>query len=86
MPYTSWHGHMFSFLDAEGHLGLRLPLAAREEFMLRHDTQLCMAHGRVLKEYVFVPDQVFENFDLIRTYFAVSFGYVGQLKPKSSTK
>lgn len=25
MPYTSWNGHMFSFLDKDGNLGLRLP-------------------------------------------------------------
>lgn len=86
MPYTSWQGHMFSFLDAEGHLGLRLPAPEREEFILQHHTRLCVAHGKVLKEYVFVPDQVFKNLALIKTYFAVSFDYVRTLKPKSAPK
>lgn len=26
IPYTSWNGHMFSFIAPDGSLGIRLPL------------------------------------------------------------
>src|SRR5262245_33464575 len=58
MPYTSCNGNMFSFLSPEGVLGLRLPAAAREAFLAKYRTRLCEAHGRVLAEYVEVPDEL----------------------------
>ncbi len=60
MPYTSCNGHMFSFLDKEGNLGLRLPESERNEFIHEHKTKLCEAYGTILKEYVLVPESLFK--------------------------
>jgi hypothetical protein len=86
MPYTSHNGHMFSFLDKEGKLGLRLPAKERDEFIAKYKTKLCEAHGTVLKEYVLVPDSVFKKTAEIKKYFAISFHYVKNLKPKKTKK
>ncbi|MBK7637921.1 MAG: hypothetical protein IPJ13_29315 [Saprospiraceae bacterium] len=40
MPYTSLNEHMFSFLDKEGKLGLRLPKQERDEFIAKYKTKL----------------------------------------------
>lgn len=61
MPYTSINAHMFSFLDKDGSLGLRLPEMERAEFISKYNTQLCEAHGSLLKEYVLVPDDLFKK-------------------------
>ncbi len=86
MPYTSLNGHMFSFLSPEGKLGLRLPAEAREAFLETYDTQLMEQYGRVMKEYVVVPDPLLGDTDELKKHFHVSYSYVGSLKPKSTKK
>ncbi len=86
MPYTSHNGHMFSFLDKEGNLGLRLPAEERDTFILKYKTTLCEAHGTVLKEYVLVPVSLFKKAKEMETYFSMSFAYVSNLKPKPVKK
>ncbi len=83
MPYTSINGHMFSFLDKTGALGLRLPKDIREDFLKKYNTSLCEAYGTILKEYVLVPEKLFENTKELKKYFEISFEYVKNLKPKS---
>ena len=82
MPYTSCNGHMFSFLDKDGNLGLRLAASERNEFINKYKTKLCEAHGTVLKEYVLVPENLFKKTNEIKAYFSISFAYVSNLKPK----
>ena len=60
MPYTSVNGNMFSYLQ-DGHLVLRLPAEERAAFLDRHDTRLHETHGLVQKEYVDVPDALFDD-------------------------
>jgi len=86
MPYTSVNGNMFSFLDSEGRLGLRLPEVERESFMKKHHTELCQAHGTILKEYVLVPEAVFRDARKMKTYFASSYEYARSLKEKATTR
>ena len=86
MPYTSRNGHMFSFLDPEGQLSLRLPEAEREAFLAEHDTRLSEQHGRVMKEYVVVPESVFDRPAILEAAFAVSIAYIRTLKPKPTRR
>jgi hypothetical protein len=82
LPYTSVNGHMFTFLSAEGVLGVRLPTDKREEFLAQWETKLFVAHGAVLKEYVVVPDRLFRNTGEVLKYMDLSYQYVVGLKPK----
>ena len=82
LPYTSVNGHMFTFLSADGSLGLRLPTGEREEFLRRWDTSLFVAHGAVLKEYVVVPDRLFHNTGELLKYLDISYQYAVSLTPK----
>jgi len=86
MPYTSHNGHMFSFLDKDGKLGLRLSADERETFISKFKTSLCKAHGTVLKEYVEVPDKILKDTKTLKVYFQKSFNYVDTLKPKATKK
>ena len=86
MPYTSLNGHIFSFLTKEGMLALRLPKDDRESFIKQYDTELCVQYGRVMKEYVVVPDELLERTDHLKEYFDISFEYIGSLKPKPTKK
>ncbi|HYD22252.1 MAG TPA: hypothetical protein VEB40_12305 [Flavipsychrobacter sp.] len=86
MPYTSFNGHMFSFLAKDGSLALRLPAEERDEFIVKHKASLCEAHGTVLKEYVAVPEKLFKKKDQMKDYFRISLNYVKSLKPKPTKK
>ena len=86
MPYTSMNGHMFCFLTKAGTLALRLPADEREAFLRKYKTQLCVQHGRVMQEYVDVPDALFKQTRELQAYFNSSVAYVGSLKPKPTTR
>lgn len=86
MPYTSVNGHMFSFLTTTGTLALRLPAGAREAFLEKHETSLCVQHGRVMKEYVEVPDALLKQTKKLQAYFDQSYAYVASLAPKPTTR
>ena len=86
VPYTSWNGHMFSYLTSDGTLALRLPAEARAEFLERYHTGLVEAYGVVQKEYVVVPDELFKNTQELKSFFRLSYDYVKAMKPKPSKK
>jgi hypothetical protein len=86
MPYTSVNGHMFSFLTPTGTLALRLPDDARDEFLKKHKSKLCEQHGKVLAEYVEVPDSLLRKTQTLKPYFDRSYAYVSSLKPKPTKK
>ena len=86
VPYTSLNGHMFSYLAKDGKLALRLPDEAREAFLKKYKAKLCEAYGRVQPEYVEVPDALLAATGELKKYFAISYEYVGSLKPKTTAK
>lgn len=82
MPYTSLNGHMFSFLDKEGNLSIRLNEKEREAFLKKHNSKLSEQHGRIMKEYVLVPGSIAKDASKLTKYLQLSFEYVSTLKPK----
>lgn len=86
MPYTSVNGHMFSFLSKDGKMGLRLSINDREDFIQTFDTQLMEQHGRIMKEYVSVPDTLLNDVEKLSKYLEKSFNYTAALKPKPMKK
>ena len=86
MPYTSVNGHMFSILDKEGHLGLRLPEKERKQFMEAHGASLHEAYGAVMREYVRVPDEMLADTEALKVYLEISYEYTKGLKPKATKR
>jgi hypothetical protein len=82
VPYTSFNGHMFSYFEKDGSFGLRLPEKDREEFLKKYRTTLFISYGIVKKEFVLVPDKIFEDFSEFKPWFDRSFKYVKSLKAK----
>ena len=66
MPYTSLNGHMFSFLNSDGLLALRLPEGKRENFLAEYQASLCVSYGTVMKDWVSVPEELFQNTQELR--------------------
>jgi len=85
-PYTSVNGHMFTFLSKDGIMGLRLSKIDREHFISKFNSHLMEQHGRIMKEYVSVPNTLLNDIDQLSEYFQKSFNYVSELKPKPTKK
>lgn len=81
-PYTSLNGHMFTYLDQTGTLGLRLPKDEVETFLKKYKTMLFKSYGVVKKDYVTVPDALLKNTRELEKYLQISYDYVKTLKPK----
>lgn len=81
-PYTSVNGHMYSFLDRNGSVGLRLSPDDRAEFLERFDSRIAEQYGAQMKEYVVVPDHLLERSDELLGWLERSFDWVSSLKPK----
>src|SRR5882762_8461517 len=81
-PYTSVNGHMFTYLDQTGTLGIRLPKDAVEAFLKKYKTTLFESYGVVKKDYVTVPEKLLENTKELKKYLEMSYAYAKTLKPK----
>jgi TfoX/Sxy family transcriptional regulator of competence genes len=86
MPYTSYQGHMFSFINDEGVVALRLPKNEKELFLKQYKTSLMVAHGTTLQEYVRIPENVLQKTEELKKYLILSLDYVRSLKPKTTRK
>jgi hypothetical protein len=81
-PYTSLNGHMFSYLDQTGTMGLRLPKDEVDAFLKKYKASLFESYGVVKKDYVTVPDSLLRKTEELKRYLKISYEYVKTLKPK----
>ena len=86
VPYTSHGGHMFSYLNGEGRMALKLAPDERQAFLERYQTTLFHAYGIVQKEFVTVPDDLLLDTEALTPYLIASFEYTKTLKPKPTKK
>ena len=86
MPYTSLNGNMFSLLNKDGVLLLRLSDEDREAFVAKYKTKPVIMYGTVMPEYVAVPDELLAKTAQLKKYFDASFEYVSSLRAKPTTK
>lgn len=82
MPYTSANGHMFSQLNKDGQLGLRLSEGDGEQFKRDHDSDIFKSHGAVMHGYVLIPEDMLHNVERLSLYLDKGFDYVMSLEPK----
>ena len=85
-PYTARNGHMFSFLDAQGTMALRLSDELRDEFLAQYDSGPVIQYGSVMRGYVSVPDDLLRSTKALGEWFARSHTWIGTLEPKPTKK
>jgi hypothetical protein len=81
-PYTSANGHMFTYLDQTGTLGIRLPAAEAERFLTKYATTPFVSYGVVKKDWVTVPEALLSNTEELKPYLNMSYEFTRTLKPK----
>jgi len=85
-PYTSRNGHMFSFLDVEGAMALRLSDEQADEFLSRYDSGPVIQYGSVMRGYVSVPDDLLSDTGELGSWFEKAYVWIGTLEPKATKK
>ena len=81
-PYTSVNGHMFTYLDQTGTMGIRLPKDDLDAFLKKFKTTLFESYGAVKKDWASVPDTLLTKTKELKKYLDVSYEYTKALKPK----
>lgn len=81
-PYTSRNGHMFSFLDRDGTMALRLSKKLIEEYGQQFTTDPVVQYGSVMRGYVAIDDELFEDVAALTEWFDRSYDWIGTLDPK----
>ena len=82
MPYTSANGYMFSLLNKDGELGIRLSKESQQKFMDEHDTTIFKSYGAVMRGYVLIPENMLDDLDFLSKYLEEGYQYVMSLPPK----
>jgi hypothetical protein len=86
MPYTAANTHMFSLLNKEGELGIRLSKESQEKFKKDHTSTIYKSYGAVMRDYVLVPDAMLNDLKLLSKYLDESYEYVMSLKANPRKK
>lgn len=81
-PYTSRNGHMFSFLDPQGEMALRLPDDLAEEFLSKYESGPVTQYGSLMRGYVSIPDDLLSDSEELVSWFKRSHEWIGTLEPK----
>ena len=82
MPYTSANGHMFSLLNKNGEVGFRYSKEIQEKYIQEFETTSFISYGSVMRGYVLIPDEMFEDLKKLAVYLNESYDYVMSLDPK----
>ena len=85
-PYTSRNGHMFSFLDVDGTMAIRLSIDLADEFLSRYESGPVIQYGSVMRGYVSVPDDLLSDTEEVGSWFKKSYEWIGTLEPKATKK
>ena len=84
--YTAVNGNMFSFIDTDGHLCLRLSEARKADFNAQTGGLDVVQHGAVMRGYVAVPADMLDDFDALSQWFAEAVAHARALRPKPTKR
>lgn len=82
MPYTSANGHMFSQLNKDGEIGIRLSKESGAAFMEQYNATRFKSYGAFMRGYVRIPDELLKDLELVGKYLEEGYQYVLSLEPK----
>ncbi len=82
MPYTSANGYMFTLFNKACEIGIRLPKESQAAFKEKYNSTIYKSYGAVMKDYVLVPEEMWDDLELVAKYVVESYEFVMSLKPK----
>jgi TfoX/Sxy family transcriptional regulator of competence genes len=85
-PYTARNGHMFSFLDADGSMALRLSDDLTAQFRSQYGSGPVIQYGSTMRGYSSVPADLLADTESMTSWFDKSYDWIGTLPPKPTKK
>ena len=82
VPYTSDNGHMFSQLNKDGEIGIRLSKEEEKAFKEKYKADQFMSYGAKMHGYVKIPEELMGQTKLVSKYMKSGHEYVLSLEPK----
>lgn len=82
VPYTSANGHMFSFINKAGELGIRFSKKVQEQYFEKFNTSIFESHGATMKGYILIPNKMLTDHKALIKLLNESYDYVMTLDPK----
>lgn len=80
-PYTSANGHMFSQINKDDQLGIRLPKSRQAELLDTYGAGPFKSYGATMRDYVcLTPDMLAED-GLITALLVEGFTFVSAMPP-----
>lgn len=86
MPYTADNTHMFTLLNKDGEIGVRLSKEDGEAFMEKHNSGPYKSYGAFMRGYVLVPEVLWSDTDFMVKLFEQGHTHVLSLKPNPRKK
>ena len=77
---------MFSFLDPDGMMALRLSDELRDEFEAGYESGPVMQYGSTMRGYASVPADLLARTDELSAWFDRAHDWIGTLEPKPTKK
>ncbi len=82
VPYTSANGYMFSMVNKDGEMGIRMSKESGKKFMDKHKATIFKSHGATMRDYVRIPDKLLKNQRLIVSALKEGHKHVMSLESK----
>ena len=77
---------MFSFLDRDGAMALRLSKESTDEFLSTYESGPVIQYGSVMMGYVSIPDDLLSDTAELGSWFEKAYHWIGTLEPKPTKK
>lgn len=84
--YTAVNGNMFSFVDGQGVMCLRLSADDKMAYESKYGTGDVIQHGSVMRGYVPMTTALLNDRATLATWFGKSVENARSLKPKATTR
>jgi len=81
LVYTSANGHMFSQMNKDGELGIRLPKPRQKDFATSHGAGPFKSYGATMRDYICVTDKMLSDETLISALLLEGLAFVEAMPP-----
>ena len=84
-PYTARNGNMYSFLDADGTMAIRLSPELTREFRSSYASGDVIQYGSTMRGYSSVPTELLRDPESLTSWFERAWEWIGT-QPAKPTK
>ena len=85
-PYTSANGHMFSQINKDDQLGIRLPKPRQADLLDKYGAGPFKSYGATMRDYVCLTDEMLAAPGLVTALLEEGLAFVSAMPPGGKKK